>query len=245
MTHSKTKWIALVVALAAVMMLSACKKKVAPAPPPPPPPPPPAPTATLSASPATIEKGQSTTLTWQTSNATEVTIEGIGPVQPSGSQSVSPADSTTYRLLAKGPGGTQDATTRVTVTQPPPPPPPPPAPSDEELFNKEIKDIQFDYDKYDVRADQQAILQANAQWLAAHPNVKFTVEGHCDERGSTEYNLALGDNRASSVKQGLIQAGVSADRIKTISYGKEKPVCTEQNEACWAKNRRAHLAYGQ
>lgn len=244
MTHSKTKWIALIVALTAVMMLSACKKKVAPPPPPPPPPPAAAPTATISASPATIEKGQSTTLTWQTSNATDVTIEGVGAVQPSGSKSVSPADSTTYRLVAKGPGGTQDATTRVTVTVPPPPPPPP-APSDEELFNKEIKDIQFDYDKYDVRADQQPTLQADAQWLAAHPNVQFTVEGNCDERGSTEYNLALGDNRASSVKKALVEAGVSADRIKTISYGKEKPVCTEQNEACWARNRRAHLAYGK
>src|ERR671926_846056 len=102
-----------------MLMLGACKKKVAP-PPPPPPPPPAAPTASLTANPSTIEKGQSTTLTWETQNATDVSIDGIGAVQPSGSQSVTPADSTTYHLMAKGPGGTQEATARVTVTQPPP-----------------------------------------------------------------------------------------------------------------------------
>ncbi len=243
MNYSKKKWVVMVAMLAAIMMLGACKKKVAP-PPPPPPPPPPAPTASVTANPATIEKGQSTTLTWQTSNATDVTIEGVGTVEPSGSRQVSPADSTTYRLVAKGPGGTQDATARVTVTLPPPPPPPP-APSEAELFAANVHDIYFDYDKYDVRPDQQATLQADAQWLAAHPNVRFTIEGHCDERGSTEYNLALGENRANSVKQALVQAGVGADRIKTISYGKEKPFCTEHNEECWQQNRRGHFVYGQ
>ncbi len=245
MKHSRMKWMTLVVALAAIMVLGACKKKVPPTPPPPPPPPP-APTASLTADPSTIQKGQSTKLTWQTSNATDVNIEGIGPVQPSGSQEVTPADSTTYRLIAKGPGGTQDATARVTVTPPPAPPtPPPPAPSDEQQFTSNIKDIYFDYDKYDVRSDQQPVLQADAQWLAAHPNVRFTVEGHCDERGSTEYNIVLGQNRAEAVKTALVQAGVPADRIKTVSYGKEKPVCTEANEQCWQQNRRAHFAYGQ
>jgi peptidoglycan-associated lipoprotein len=241
--HRKINGIGLVVTLAAVMMLGACAKKAA-APPPPPPPPPPAPTASLTANPATIQKGQSTTLTWQTSNATDVTIEGIGSVQPSGSTSVTPADSTTYRLLAKGPGGTQDATARVTVTAPPPPPPTP-GPSEAQQFSQNVRDIYFDYDKYDIRPDQQATLQADAQWLAAHPNVRFTIEGHCDERGSTEYNLALGDNRANSVKQALVQAGVAADRIKTISFGKEKPFCTESNEQCWQQNRRGHFVYGQ
>src|SRR6266436_8652607 len=123
----------LVFALGAIMMLGACKKKVAP-PPPPPPPPPAAPTASLTANPNTVEKGQSTTLTWQTSNATDASIEGIGAVQPSGSQSVTPSDSTTYTLTAKGAGGTQQATARVTVTSAPPPPPPAAGPSEEELF---------------------------------------------------------------------------------------------------------------
>jgi peptidoglycan-associated lipoprotein len=216
-----------------------CKKKPA-APPPPPPPPPPQPTASLSANPSTIQRGQSTTLTWQTSNATDVTIDTLGTVDPSGSKQVSPTESTTYRLVAKGAGGQQEATARVTVTQPPPPPVQAQA-SDEELFNQNIKDAFFDYDKYDIRADAQQALAADAQFLKAHPNIRFTIEGHCDERGSTEYNLGLGDNRANSAKQFLVQQGVAADRIRTISYGKEKPFCTEHNEQCWQQNRRAHL----
>jgi peptidoglycan-associated lipoprotein len=237
------KWIMVVFALGAIMTLGACKKKVAP-PPPPPPPPPAAPTASLSANPNTIDKGQSSTLTWETSNATDVSIDGIGAVQPNGSQQVSPTDSTTYHLTAKGPGGTQEATARVTVNAPPPPPPPPTA-TEQELFAQNVKDVYFDYDKYDVRADQQGSVQADAQFLAQHPNISFTIEGHCDERGSTEYNLALGDNRANAVKNALVQAGVNASRIKTISYGKEKPFCTESNEQCWQQNRRGHFVYGQ
>jgi peptidoglycan-associated lipoprotein len=241
--QARMKWIMVVFALGAIMTLGACKKKVAP-PPPPPPPPPAAPTASLSANPNTVDKGQASTLTWQTTNATEVSIDGIGAVQPNGSQEVTPTDSTTYHLTAKGPGGTQEATARVTVNQPPPPPPQASA-TDQELFSQNVKDIFFDYDKYDVRPDQQAAIQANAQFLAQHPNISFTVEGHCDERGSTEYNLALGDNRANAVKNALVQAGVNASRIKTISYGKEKPFCTESNEQCWQQNRRGHFVYGQ
>src|SRR5215469_15207881 len=237
------KWIMVVFALGAIMTLGACKKKVAP-PPPPPPPPPPAPTASLSANPNTIDKGQSSTLTWQTTNATDVSIDGIGAVQPNGSQQVTPPDSTTYHLTAKGAGGTQEATARVTVNQPPPPPPQPTV-TDQELFSQNVKDIFFDYDKYDIRPDQQGAIQANAQFLAQHPNINFTIEGHCDERGSTEYNLALGDNRANAVKNALVQAGVNGSRIKTISYGKEKPFCTESNEQCWQQNRRGHFVYGQ
>ena len=244
MNKSNLKWFALVLAMAAMMTLSACKKKVAPAPPPPPPPPTLAPTASLTADPASIQAGQSTTLTWHTENATQVTIGGLGSVQPNGSKSVTPAESTTYHLTAEGAGGTQEATTRVTVT-PAPPPPATPVASEADQFTANVHDIYFNYDKYDVREDQQPTIQADVQWLMANPNVKFTIEGHCDERGSTEYNLALGDNRANSVKQALIQAGVSADRIKTISFGKEKPFCTESTDACWQQNRRAHFVYGQ
>src|SRR5437588_5164973 len=166
------KWIMVVFALSAIMTLGACKKKVAP-PPPPPPPPPAAPTATLSADPNTIEKGQSTTLTWQTTNATDVTL-GPNKVDANGSATVSPADSTTFRLVAKGPGGTQEATARVTVTTPPPPPPPKPSATEEELFARNVKDIYFDYDKYDIRADQSGPIQADAQFLNQHSNVSFT-----------------------------------------------------------------------
>ena len=241
--HSKIKWSMLVVLMAAIMVLGACKKKVQPAPPPPPPPPPAAPTASLSANPDTIEKGQSTTLTWQTTNATDVTLEGIGAVQANGSEQVTPTESTTYRLVAKGAGGTQEATARVTVTAPPAPPPQVAAPSDEELFNQNIKDAFFDYDKSDIRPDAQQALMADAAFLQQHPNIRFTVEGHCDERGSTEYNLGLGDRRATAAKDFLVQQGVGADRIRTISYGKEKPFCTEHTEQCWQENRRAHLVF--
>jgi peptidoglycan-associated lipoprotein len=243
MKHQSLKVVATVVTLAAILMLGACKKKAAP-PPPPPPPPPASPTASISVSPDTIEKGQSATLNWQTSNATDVSIDGIGAVQPSGSQQVSPADSTTYHLVAKGAGGTQEASTRLTVTQPPPPPPAAtPSPTDEDLFGQNVKDIYFDYDKSDIRADQQASMQADAAFLNQHPNINFTIEGHCDERGSTEYNLALGDQRAQSVKNTLVTSGVSASRIKTISYGKEKPFCLEHTESCWQENRRGHFVY--
>ncbi len=232
----------LVFALGMIVLLGACAKKVAP-PPPPPPPAPSAPTASLSASPNTIDQGQSTTLTWQTTNATDVSIDTVGPVATSGSRQVAPAESTTYHLIAKGAGGTQDATARVTVNPAPAPPPTTPNATEEELFAQNVKDIFFDYDKYDIRAADQGSLQADAQFLQQHPNVRFTVEGHCDERGSTEYNLALGTSRADAVKNALVQAGVSGTRIKTFSYGKEKPFCNESNESCWQQNRRGHFVY--
>ena len=242
MKRQTLKALATVIALAAILMLGACKKKTAP-PPPPPPPAPTSPTAAISVSPDTVQPGQSATLTWQTSNATDVSIDGIGAVQPSGSQSVTPTDSTTYHLVAKGSGGSQEATTRLTVTQPPPPTTATPSPTDEDLFGRNVRDIYFDYDKSNIRGDQEASTQGDAQFLSQHPNVSFTIEGHCDDRGSTEYNLALGDQRASSVKNALTAAGVSASRIKTISYGKEKPFCLEDNEACWQQNRRGHFVY--
>ena len=123
MKQQTLKWITLVVALGAVMMLGACKKKVAP-PPPPPPPPPPAPTASLTASPNSIQKGQSTTLTWETTNATDVRLRALAQCRPVGRSKSTPLESTTYTLTAKGAGGSQQATARVTVTPPPPPPPP-------------------------------------------------------------------------------------------------------------------------
>jgi len=241
--QSNMKWFVLILALSALLLLGACGKKKEP-PPPPPPPPPPTPTASISVDPATIQSGGSASLTWQTSNATDVSIDGIGAVQPNGSQSVSPTDSTTYHLTAKGAGGTQEATARLTVTAPPPPPPPPtPSVTDEDLFAQSVKDVYFDYDKSDIRGDQQTSVQADAQFLNQHANINITIEGHCDERGSTDYNLALGDQRASAVKSALTAAGVNASRVKTISYGKEKPFCSESNEACWQQNRRGHLVY--
>jgi len=239
------RWIALVFALGAILFLGACHKKQPP-PPPPPPPPPAAPTASLTANPETIDKGQSSTLTWQTTNATDISIDGIGAVQPNATQQVNPSDSTTYTLTAKGAGGTQTATARVTVNAPPPPPAPTTSNlTEEQMFAQNVKDIYFDYDKSDVRPSEQSSLQADVAFLQQHSNIGFTIEGHCDERGSTEYNLALGDNRASAVKNALVAAGIPADRIKTVSFGKEKPFCTESNESCWQQNRRGHFVYSK
>ena len=119
----------------------------------------------------------------------------------------------------------------------------------EERFIRDIQDVYFDYDKSDVRGDGQSVLNQDAaaikRILVDFPNASIVVEGHCDERGSAEYNLGLGDRRASSAKDFLVQLGVPADRLKTISYGKERPQCTESGESCWQKNRRAHFSPGQ
>jgi peptidoglycan-associated lipoprotein len=225
-----------IVAFAGALLLTSCSaKKQTPVTTTQTPPPPTAPTATLSASPNVIQQGQSTQLTWQTTNATDITIAGLGTVDASGSRSVAPGTSTTYTLLAKGAGGSQEATARVTVnpatvtrtTTPPP-----------ELS---IKDVFFDYDKASIRADAEPVTQNDASFLLQHPEISVTIEGHCDDRGSVEYNLALGASRAASVKQVLQSRGVDASRLKTISYGKEKPFCTQDNEECWQENRRDHF----
>jgi peptidoglycan-associated lipoprotein len=106
--------------------------------------------------------------------------------------------------------------------------------------NANLKDVYFDFDKYDIRPDAAKILDANATWLKANAGNLLLIEGHCDERGTAEYNLALGERRAKSTMNYLVGQGVAASRITVISYGKERPVCTEKTEACWAMNRRAH-----
>jgi peptidoglycan-associated lipoprotein len=116
----------------------------------------------------------------------------------------------------------------------------PPKPS-EFMANANLTDIQFDFDKYDIRPGDARTLDADATWLKANPRNLVLIEGHCDERGTNEYNLALGERRAKSTMNYLVAQGVQASRITIISYGKERPVCTEHNEGCWAKNRRAHF----
>jgi peptidoglycan-associated lipoprotein len=106
--------------------------------------------------------------------------------------------------------------------------------------SKLLKDIHFDFDKYDVRSEDAEMLKENAALLKKHPSVKVQIEGHCDERGTIEYNLALGERRASSTKKYLISLGIPAERISTISYGEEKPLDPGHTEDAWAKNRRAH-----
>ena len=252
--RTKKRSLAVLVGLLGVVLLAgACHKKTAaPAPPPPPPPPaPPAPTVTLTAEPSTIQQGQSVTLSWSSQNATDLDLQpGVGKVQASGSTTVTPQDSTTYTITATGPGGNTNATARVTVTAPPPPPPPPQVTqvSEEEDFNNHVKDIYFDFDKATIRADAEQTLTSDADFLKQHASIKFTIEGKCDDRGSEEYNLALGDKRATAAKNFLVNAGVSADSVSTISYGKSRPVegCDEsaKTEDCWQQNRVDHFHYG-
>ncbi|MHB8653549.1 MAG: peptidoglycan-associated lipoprotein Pal [Terriglobia bacterium] len=236
--------------LAMVIVLGGCHKKTpAPAAPPPPEATPPAtsaPVVNLTAEPATVEKGQSVTLSWTTENATDLDIEPqVGKVQANGSTTVTPMESTTYVLTAKGPGGTETGSARVTVTAAPLPPPPEagrtPGVSEEQVIENDLKDAYFDLDQSDIRPDAQQTLTADADVLKSNPNVNVTIEGHCDERGSEEYNLGLGDRRATAVKNFLVNLGIPADRLTTISYGKDRPQCTESTEDCWQKNRRAHF----
>jgi peptidoglycan-associated lipoprotein len=222
------------------------KKKIAPPPPTAPPPTTaPAPTATLTATPDTINSGDQSALTWQTSNATDVSIDGIGTVATSGTQSVKPTQTTTYHLVAHGDGGTTDATATVTVQTPQATPPPAETGIDENAFEQNVKPIFYDYDSYSVRPDAQTTLQADANYLNQNPQLKVVIGGYCDDRGSIEYNLALGENRANAAKQALVNLGVSPDRLRTVSYGKEKQFCSEENEACWQQNRRAQFTLDQ
>ena len=132
---------------------------------------------------------------------------------------------------------------------PPPPSTAPPdvdstgLPTDVAAINRAgyLKDAYFDYDKADLRDDARTALAADAEWLKKYRTVQFLIEGHCDDRGTSEYNLALGDRRANAAKEYLVSLGVDASRVKTVSYGKERPFCSESTEDCWQQNRRAHF----
>lgn len=230
------------VLLVALVAVAGCKKKA------PPPPaetaPPPAtvqaPTAQITATPSVVSAGDQVVLSWRSADANTASIDGIGDVPTSGVKTVTPTASTSYHLVATGAGGTADATARVTVN----PPPAVVVPTTntmtaEEEFKANVQDAFFDYDTYDIRGDAQAVLAKDASFLVSHPDVKVVIGGYCDERGSNEYNLALGQNRADAAKNALVTAGVAANRIRVISYGKEKPFCSESTEECWQQNRRA------
>jgi peptidoglycan-associated lipoprotein len=199
----------------------------------------PAPTAQLTATPTVISAGDQVVLSWRTSDASTVAIDGIGDVPTSGVKTVMPGASTSYHLVATGAGGTADATARVTVNSPPAVVVPSNTMSEEDEFKSQVQDAFFDYDTYDVRSDAQAVLAKDASFLVSHPDIKVVIGGYCDERGSNEYNLALGQNRADAAKNALVQAGVAANRVRVVSYGKEKPFCSESTEECWQQNRRA------
>jgi peptidoglycan-associated lipoprotein len=239
---------------AALMVLSGCKKKPAPVrptlPPPTTTPAPtparsPAPTIELQANPSTVERGGQTTLSWKTQNATSVLIDsGVGNVSENGSVVVTPRESSTFTATAKGPGGEAQASTRVTVVSP------------KEVVgitssdidnlsraieDGRVKDVFFAYDKSDLTPESRAQLEQDARWLRQYPGATVVIEGHCDERGTEEYNLALGDRRAQATKEYLVQLGVTAEQMETISLGEERPFVEGHDEAAWAQNRRAHF----
>jgi peptidoglycan-associated lipoprotein len=257
---------AAVFGLVLVTAVAGCKKKVvatntpSPVEPPKPPEPPPPKAQPVRidnfvAEPATIQQGQSSTLRWTVANATDIQInQGIGTVPANGTRTVNPSTSTTYTLTASGSGGAATRSVTVTVTAAPPPPPPPPKPSTVKesgatILSREARDAFFDYDSSDIRTDARAALAQNAEVLkriaALDPGFRVALEGHCDERGSAEYNLGLGDRRATSAKDYLVQLGVPSSMISPISYGKDRPQCTEANEDCWQRNRRVHLSPAQ
>lgn len=236
-----------------ILLTSGCGKDSTPPPPPPapvrndrpaPPPTPDAPTINISASPATTQRGRQSTLSWRSNNASSVTIDnGIGNVGERGSVTVTPSRSTTYTATAKGPGGETRGSTRVTVIDPPPPPA---VDSDFTLMTEAIRDgrvqaVYFGYDKAELTDEAKAVLRENARWLRQYPGVTVIIEGHCDERGTEEYNLALGDRRALVTLQYLRDLGVDTTRLETISYGEEKPAVSGTSDAAYAKNRRAEF----
>jgi peptidoglycan-associated lipoprotein len=183
------------------------------------------------------------TLRWSSTNATSLNIDqGVGTVAPEGSNTVTPSSSITYTITATGPGGSAQSSARITISQPPPATSSAPTQTMEEMFAKEVQDAYFDLDRADIKGDARTALTKTGEFLRSYPQIKVMIEGHCDERGSTEYNLALGDRRAQSAKEFLVSLGIAADRMQTVSYGKEKPFCTQSNEDCWKQNRRAHFA---
>ena len=204
----------------------------------------PAPTATLTADPVAIDLGQSVVLNWRTTNANSVSIDGIGSVAVNGTQTVSPSNSTNFHLVATNEGGSTDANVRVTVRVPTVPTTPGDA-SDgggdmgsDAVFHAKVQDIFFGYDSFDLSPEAEANITSAAAFLSAHPAIKVLIGGYCDDRGSAEYNITLGENRANAAKTALVSAGIPASRIRVVSYGKEKQFCSDESESCWQQNRR-------
>jgi peptidoglycan-associated lipoprotein len=262
MTTNKAS--ALALALCLSFFAAGCKKTVpAPAPPPAAKTEAPAPKVVakpivkfFTAEPATIERGQASSLKWEVTGAESASInQGLGVVGNSasggviaGNRSVFPSNTTTYTLTATNAGGSVSETVTVNVTAPAPAAikdTPAPKATFGEAIAREIQDVFFDFDKSDIREDARNVLTQNADKLKTifrdYSSGTVTIEGHADERGSAEYNLGLGDRRAIAAKDFLVQLGVPADRLRTLSYGKERPQCTDNNEACWQKNRRDHF----
>jgi len=173
-----------------------------------------------------------------------VAISGCAK-RPATTQAAAPAPTGAATSTASTPSAPPMQSTPAPAPSTPAPATPAPAPARPAIVDfraiPELADIFFDFDKYDIRPADAKTLDANANWLKSNANHLVLIEGHCDERGTNEYNLALGERRAKSTMNYLVSQGVQANRITIISYGEERPQCTEKTEACWAKNRRSHF----
>jgi len=205
----------------------------------------PAPLVELTATPTSIRRGASTMLKWSSTDADSIVIDsGVGNVSPEGSVSVSPLESTTYTATASSAGGEAKASARITVVR-----------GDDRgeisqtdvqalrqaIAEGNVRPILFGYDSAELSAEARQILEENSRWFRQYQGASIVVEGHCDERGSEEYNLALGDRRAQAATSYLIQLGIGSDRLEGISFGEEQPFDPGHNESAWTKNRRAQF----
>ncbi len=180
--------------------------------------------------------------------ATVLTVVGCAK-RPALSQASAPAPTGVPQSVAPAPAPAAPIQESPAAAPAPPAPAPqpvveaarPPAPPKDFADTANLQDIHFDFDKATIRPDAARLLDANAAWLRSNGNMLVLVEGHCDERGTNEYNLVLGERRARATINYLIGQGIAQDRLSLVSYGEERPLCTEHNEACWAKNRRAHF----
>lgn len=199
--------------------------------------------------PAVIKAGESAVIQWQVKNADTVVIDGgIGTVGLSGNRTILPQASAVYTVTAQGYGKTKTAQAEIRVqgkieaaTLPPPVSEPEGNVTIEELFAGKVKDIYFEYDRFELSQEAVEILYANAAFFREYPSLNFIISGHCDERGTAEYNLALGERRAKGVKDFLVNIGIDPRRITSISYGEEKPFMVGTGEESFVQNRRAHF----
>ena len=222
-------------------------------------PPPPAPAVSLSASPATIDQSQCTTLTWSSANASSAAIDqGIGSVDLNGSRQICPPNTTRYTITAQGMGGSQTAATTVVVNPPPPaavaPPPPPPAPAPivapppaaaapaPKVIDRLTIHVNFDFDKSVVRKADDAELQKAVDFVKKYPRHQVSIEGHTDSIGTDKYNQALSERRAAAVRAYLVKAGVANDQqVKTVGYGESKPIADNKTKEGRLENRRVEI----
>jgi peptidoglycan-associated lipoprotein len=195
--------------------------------------------------PSTVAQGESTLLVWEAANATQVLIsQGIGPVVPEGQIKIFPDQTTTYRVRAEGPGGSTEqlVTVEVTLTGAPSVDPGGEIPL-QERFNTYIKPVFFGFDSAELSQEAKVTLDGNIRWLKQEGNgeLRFSIEGHCDQRGTEEYNLALGDKRARVVRDYLVRGGIAGANIVTVTMGEESPFAAGDSEETHALNRRAHF----